>query len=162
MPFVMMLFGTFSVCLFYFTTFSVENAVSQASRAIRTGQYQQGLGAYSSQATDADRKKAFKQALCDKAPAHLDCDKAVVMVQSSSGGFGSISPPTCATDGKLVDQSQAEFNPGKESSVVLVTVCYPWSSGAKLPFLDIGNTLADGSLLIQASVAFRTEPYPGK
>ena len=59
----------------------------------------------------------------------------------------------------MIDQSKAEFNPGGASSVVLVTVCYPWSFGGKLPFLGTSN-LDDGSLLIQASVTFRTEPFP--
>ena len=63
LPFVMLLFGTISVCLFYFTNFTMENAVWQASRAIRTGQFQQGLGGYAGLSTDEDRKKAFKQAV---------------------------------------------------------------------------------------------------
>ncbi len=43
--------------------------------------------------------------------------------------------------------------------MVLITVCYPWSFGGNLPFIALNN-MKDGSLLIQASVAFRTEPYP--
>ncbi len=109
--------------------------------------------------TDEDRKKAFKAALCAKAPSYIDCNKAIVMVQSNSGGFGSISQPICASDGAMIDQSKADFNPGGASSVVLATVCYPWSFGGKLPFLGTSN-IDDGSLLIQASVTFRTEPYP--
>jgi len=159
MPFIMLLFGTISVCLFFFTTFTMENAVWQASRSIRTGQFQQGQGGYSGLATAEDRKKAFKTALCAKSPAYVDCNKAVVLVQSNSGGFGSITQPVCATDGTIIDEAKAEFNPGGASSVVLVTVCYPWSFGGKLPFLALSN-LKDGSLLIQASVAFRTEPFP--
>lgn len=159
MPFIMLLFGTLSVCLYFFTNFTMENAVWQASRAIRTGQFQQGQGAYSGMATSEDRKKAFKQALCAKAPQFIDCNKAIVLVQSNSGGFGSITEPTCASDGTMIEQSKAEFNAGGASSVVLVTVCYPWSFGGKLPFVGLGN-MKDGSLLIQASVAFRTEPYP--
>ena len=159
MPFVMLLFGTLSVCLFYFTTFTMENAVWQASRGIRTGQFQQGQGGYAGAASAEDRKKAFKTALCAKAPAYIDCNKVVVFVQSNSGGFGSITRPVCATDGTMVDQSQAEFNAGGASSVVLITACYPWSFGGRLPFIAL-NTLSDGSLLIQASVAFRTEPFP--
>ncbi len=42
--------------------------------------------------------------------------------------------------------------------MVLVTVCYPWEFGGKLPLFKMGN-LNDGSLLMQASVAFRSEPY---
>jgi Flp pilus assembly protein TadG len=159
LPFVMLLFGIIAVCLYFFTVFTMENAVWQAARAIRTGQFQQGLGIYAGLKTDEDRKKAFKAALCEKSPAYIECEKAVVMVQSNSGGFGSISPPLCASDGSMVDQSKAEFNPGGASSVVLVTVCYPWSFGGKLPFLATSN-LNDGSLLIQASVTFRTEPFP--
>jgi Flp pilus assembly protein TadG len=159
MPFVMLLFGIISVCLYFFTVFTMENAVWQAARAIRTGQFQQGLGTYAGLKTDEDRKKAFKQALCAKAPPYIECEKAIVMVQSNSGSFSSISQPICANGGTMIDQSKAEFNPGGASSVVLVTVCYPWSFGGKLPFLATSN-IDDGSLLIQASVTFRTEPYP--
>jgi len=159
MPFLMLLFGTLSVCLFYFTNFTLENAVWAASRSIRTGQFQQGQGAYSGMGSAEDRKKAFKQALCAKAPSYIDCNKVIVLIQSNSGGFGGITQPICATDGTMVDQSKAEFNPGGASSVVLITACYPWDFGGRLPFFALNN-MKDGSLLLQASVAFRTEPYP--
>ena len=135
MPFVMLLFGTISVCLFFFTTFTMENAVWQASRVIRTGQFQQGQGAYSGLRRPRIARKHSRQALCAKAPAYVDCNKAVVLVQSNSGGFGSITQPVCATDGTMIDEAKAEFNPGGASSVVLITVCYPWSFGGKLPFI---------------------------
>lgn len=159
MPFVLLLFGTLSVCLFYFTNFTLENAVWAASRSIRTGQFQQGVGSYSGIASTEDRKKAFKQALCAKAPAYIDCNKVIVLVQSNTGGFGSITQPICAVDGTMIDKSTAQFNPGGASSVVLITACYPWEFGGRLPFISLNN-MKDGSLLLQASVAFRTEPYP--
>jgi Flp pilus assembly protein TadG len=158
MPFVMMLFGILSVCLYFFTNSTFENAVWQASRVIRTGQLQQGTGVYAGLSMD-DRKKAFKAALCAKTPPFVDCNKAIVMVQSNTAGFGSISPPSCATDGELMDQTKAGFDAGTASAVVLVTVCYHWSFGGNLPFIKLGN-LKDGALLIQSSVAFRTEPFP--
>jgi Flp pilus assembly protein TadG len=159
MPFILLLFGIMSVCLYFFTNFTMENAVWQAARAIRTGQFQQGNGSYAGLVTLEERKQAFKQALCSKAPAFIDCNKAVVLVQSTAS-FGGITEPKCATNGTMIDQASADasFNAGGASSVVLVTVCYPWSFGGKLPFINLGN-LEDGSLLLQASVAFRTEPY---
>jgi Flp pilus assembly protein TadG len=158
MPFLLLLFGIISVCLYFFTNFTIENAVWQAARAIRTGQLQQSQGSYTGVTTTEDRKKAFKKALCDKAPTFLDCNnKAVVIVQSNTS-FGGIVEPKCATNGLLANQATSGFDPGTASSVVLVTVCYPWTFGGKLPFLKIGN-LSDGSVLMQASVAFRTEPY---
>jgi hypothetical protein len=46
MPFAMMLFGIISVFVYFFTDFMFENAVWQASREMRTGQYQTGSGQY--------------------------------------------------------------------------------------------------------------------
>lgn len=158
MPFLLLLFGIMSVCLYFFTTFTIENAVWQASRAIRTGQVQQSQGAYAGLTTNEDRKKAFKKALCQKAPTFLDCDNKVIVIVQSNTSFGGITEPKCATNGVLMDQASAGFDTGGSSSVVLVTVCYPWTFGGKLPFFKMGN-LTDGSLLVQASVAFRAEPY---
>ena len=158
MPFMLMLVGIMSVCLYFFTYFTMENAVWNAARAIRTGQMQQGQGAYAGAVTNEDRKIAFKNAMCSKAPTFLDCaNRAVVMVQSSST-FGGIVEPTCQSNGTLVNQTSAGFSPGDASAVVLVTVCYPWKFGGELPLFKVGN-LNDGSLLMQASAAFRTEPY---
>jgi Flp pilus assembly protein TadG len=157
-PFVLLLFGLVSVCLYYFADFSMENATWQAARAVRTGQLQQSQGAYAGITTDADRQKALKKAFCDKAFLFTDCNsKAVVIVQSNTG-FGSISQPSCTSDGTVINESAAAFNAGATSSVVLVTVCYPWDFGGKLPLFKLGN-LTGGALLMQASAAFRTEPY---
>jgi Flp pilus assembly protein TadG len=157
MPFIMLLFGILSVCLYFFTTFTMENAVWQASRAIRTGQFQQSQGTYAGIVTLADRQNAFKQALCAKAPAFIDCSKAAVIVQSNTS-FGGIVEPKCTQNGTLINPATAAFNAGSASSVVLVTVCYAWTFGGHLPFIRLGN-LSNGALLIQASVAFRTEPF---
>lgn len=58
----------------------------------------------------------------------------------------------------MAEEASAAFNAGNASSVVLVTVCYPWDFGGQLPFIHLGN-LKNGALLMQASVSFRTEPY---
>ena len=83
--------------------------------------------------------------------------RPVVIVQNNAN-FSGIAEPSCASNGAMITQTAAAFNTGASSAVVLVTVCYPWSLGGKLPFFKMGN-LNDGSLLMQASVAFRTEPY---
>jgi hypothetical protein len=96
--------------------------------------------------------------MCAKAPSFFNClGKAVVIVQSNAN-FGSIVEPKCATNGVMAEEATAAFDPGNASSVVLVTVCYPWDFGGKLPFIRLGN-LQNGALLMQASVTFRTEPY---
>ena len=158
MPFVLLLFGIMSVCLFYFADFSTENATWQAARAMRTGQLQQSQGAYAGAVTNADRKRIFKKAFCDRVPIFPDCNSKVVVIVQSSTGFGGITQPNCASNGVLINDSSAAFNTGAATSVVLVTVCYPWEFGGKLPMFNLGN-LQGGALLMQASAAFRTEPY---
>jgi Flp pilus assembly protein TadG len=159
MPFVMLLFGLVSVCLYYFADFSMENATWQATRAIRTGQLQQGQGAYAGLSTNSDKQKALKKAFCDKAFLFSDCNtKAVVIVQSNAG-FGSINTPSCTSNGSIINESAAAFNTGGATSVVLVTICYPWDFGGHLPMLFNLSNLNGGALLMQASAAFRTEPY---
>jgi Flp pilus assembly protein TadG len=158
MPFVLLLFGIMSVCLYYFADFSTENATWQAARAMRTGQLQQSQGAYSGAVTNEDRKTVFKKAFCDRVPIFPDCNAKVVVIVQSSTGFGGISQPNCASNGVLINDSAAAFNTGQASSVILVTVCYPWDFGGKLPMFNLGN-LQGGALLMQASAAFRTEPY---
>ena len=158
MPFALLLFGLVSVCLYYFADFSMENATWQAARAVRTGQLQQSSGSYTGISTNADRQIALKKAFCDRAFLFADCNaKAVVIVQSNTG-FGGITQPNCAVNGVVISQSAAAFNTGGASSVVLVTICYPWDFGGKLPMFTLSN-LQNGSLLMQASAAFRTEPY---
>jgi Flp pilus assembly protein TadG len=157
LPFLLLLVGLISISLFFFTNFTMESAVLNAARAIRTGQLQEGKGAYSGLSTNEDKRAAFKAIMCSKAPTFLDCaNRSVVLVQSSTT-FGGIVEPQCANDGTMVSQSSGNFEPGGASSVVLVTVCYAWKFGGQLPFFKISN-LSDGSMLMQASAAFRTEP----
>jgi Flp pilus assembly protein TadG len=157
-PFIALLFGILSVALFFFTNFSIENAVWQASRDIRTGAFQKSASSY---ADPALWKAAFKQSVCGRAPAYVDCaNKLRVLVQSRSG-FGEIVQPQCRDSaGALVDEAtaNASFDPGGASSVVLITACFEWAFGGKLPFIRVGN-MSNGSRMIQASAALRTEPY---
>jgi Flp pilus assembly protein TadG len=157
-PFVLLPFGILSVCLCFFTAFTLENAVWQAARAICTVQVQQSQGDYTAATTNDDRKKLCKKAMCTKAPSFFDCLGKAVVIAQSNVNFGSIVEPKCATRGVMAEAVAAAFDPGNASSVVLLTVCYPWDFGAKLPFIRLGN-LKNGALLIQASVTFRTEPY---
>lgn len=148
-PFFMLLFGILGIGLFFFTTFALENAVDRASRLIRVGAVQQ------SGMTAAD----FKEEVCKQAPPYVDCDgKMRVNVQSYSD-FSDIVTPSCVDGGgKLVPAEDTAYSAGSSSDVVLVTVCYEWDLAASLPFLKLG-AMANGAALIQASSAFRTEPY---
>ncbi len=166
-PFMMLMVGTMSVCLYYFTAFAVEDAVWKASRDMRTGAYQQGTGIYNGLTGD-QLKDRFKQKICDAAPSYVDCTHAVrVMVVSNAptSGFGGatpLNPPECLTTpgGNLIDAPSARnnFNPGTVSAMVLITACVAWKFGGGLSYLTLSN-MADGSRLIQASTVLTAEPY---
>lgn len=163
MPFFAMLFGIMGVCQMFFWMFTMENAVWSASRDLRTGIYQT-TAANSRYAglTGDTLKTEFKKAICEKAVIYSDCmAHSSVLVQAVST-FSTLSPPNCRTgsNGLVSDtDAMAAFNAGTASTVVMVTLCHSWTFGAKLAFLSMGNTLNDGGVLIQASAAFRTEPY---
>lgn len=158
LPFLTLVLGVVSVGLYFFQVSTVESAAMQAARGIRTGQLQQSQGGYAGLTSDAQKKAAFLQAFCNAAPSLPSCEAKTVVIVQSSTSFASISQPTCASGGTLVDKSTTAFNAGNTSSVVLVTVCYPWALLGNVALGKVGS-LSDGSFLMQASVAFRTEPY---
>ena len=148
-PFLGLIFGIMAAGLYFFVTFSMENAVERAARLIRTGQAQ----------TDAMTTAQFKQEVCSRAPAFVDCDDKVRVNVTVFTSFANVNPPSCTnTSGALIPEPTEEPVPGQAGEVVLVTVCYEWELAGKMPFLKVGK-MANGSALIRASTTFRTEPF---
>lgn len=147
-PFLMMLFGIIGVGLFFFTTFSLENAVEQAARVIRTGQAQTG----------GMTAATFKTHLCTFVPRHIDCTgklKVNVKSYADSASIPDNEMADCLTAGGALN-SVTEYVPGNANAVVLVWVCYEYE--LRLPWLQLSN-MPNGSQLIKAATTFRTEPY---
>jgi Flp pilus assembly protein TadG len=161
-PFVTLLLGILSVCLYFFTVLEMENAVWQGSRDLRTGAYQTGIGRYNGLSGDA-LKNELRKNICGFTRDPGGCENKLRVMVQARNGFGSLTEPNCRQgDGsmKTEAQSRAEIDAGGASSVVLITGCYAWEFGGKLPFFQIGN-MPDGSHLIQGSYAFRSEPFGG-
>ncbi len=162
LPFFMMLFGILSVCHLFFWVFTAENAVWTASRDMRTGAFQTAAAGspYAGLTGDA-LKTAFRTQICKLTVNYNDCfAHSIVLVQSSST-FSGITQPNCktSTNGMVSNtDAMAAFNAGASDTTVMVTLCYGWGFGAKLPFFPLPQ-LSDGTFLIQSSAAFRTEPY---
>jgi Flp pilus assembly pilin Flp len=166
-PFVTMLLGIMSVCLYFFTILETENAVWQGSRDLRTGAYQTSSGSYNIATTgdpvqDLNNKKdALRQAICNRTRDAAYCMTRMRVLVQARAGFGTLAEPSCKdVSGNLISMASANssFDAGGASSVVLITGCYSWELGGQLPFFKIGN-MPDGSFLVQSSYAFRTEPY---
>lgn len=150
LPFFMMLFGIIGIGLYFFTIFAMENAVEQASRLIRTGQAQ----------TVALTASGFKAQVCSLAPGFVDCDNAL---QVNVKSYADLTQVTAASFPKCLDAggnlaNTSTYSPGGASAIVMVWACYEWTLAAQIPFIRLGD-MNNGSLLIQATTIFRTEPY---
>ena len=148
-PFLALLFGIIAVGLFFFTTFSLENAVEQASRQLRTGEAQ----------TAGMTKAQFKADVCAPIQSYIDCaGKLRVNVQKYNVG-DAIVPPTCTdAGGNLTPDAASAYLPGAANQIMLVTACLQWDLAGKIPFLTL-STMGNGAALIMASTTFKIEPY---
>jgi Flp pilus assembly protein TadG len=149
-PFLMLLFGIVAIGLFFFTTFSLENAVEQAARLIRTGQAQ----------TANMTTEQFKAEVCSHAPSYVDCDGKLRVSVQKFNEWTQITPentPKCLDSGGNLS-STATYDAPVANEVALVWVCYEWDMVKDIPFLNLGN-MSNGARLIQAATTFRVEPY---
>jgi Flp pilus assembly protein TadG len=149
LPFFMLLFGTMGVGLYFFTTFSLENALEKAARVIRTGQAQQA----------GMTGQQFKNLVCSNAMQFGDCQSKLLVNVRSYAEADETPPVTrneCLTNNGLTNVTI--YEPGTASNVVLVTLCYEWEMAKYIPFLNLKD-MSSGARLIQAATVFRTEPY---
>jgi Flp pilus assembly protein TadG len=146
-PFFMLLFGILEIALVFFASAIIEDGVAEASRDIRTGQFQSA----------GMNEDDFRAAICQRIDVIADCGRLRVDVRTfddfSSSQFGDPQ----GGDGEL-DDSGFTFQPGDAGDVVVVRVFYDW------PLLGPGfiNGLANmpgNRRLISSATAFRNEPF---
>jgi Flp pilus assembly protein TadG len=180
-PFFMMLFGIMGVGLYFFSVFNLENSIEQASRALRTGEWDKAhpitassVDPVKSAKDQADSQAAFAQAVKDHLAGFFDTDKLRVQVVNVTAGTAPdvgqclASGPDPADPTKtialtgdkkaIVPPSATKFDTLGATQTMVVTACYQLDVLRSLPFIRLGN-MPDGSTLISASVAFKTEPY---
>ena len=165
-PFLLLMLGIMTIGLQYFTTTSLENGVTQASRKIRTGQAQK----------EGKTLSDFRQMVCNEAGSYIKCDNNLVIHVKSGASFADLDPPTpCLTNGSLTPSSGTGTDPlanysGNQSTAVLVTGCYAWEFGGTMwqniwnmlsvgPWSASGPAQKQGKTIIQATSTFRSEPY---
>ena len=151
-PFLALMFGIGELGLLFMAATNIESATIDASRAIRTGAFQQSA---------APTAAKFKSAVCaDMAwVSAADCSANVQVDVRTFADFADVSTTPPVTDGAL-DPSKTVFNPGTACSIVLVRVFYPYALMA--PLLEPGlPNLGPGKRLITSTVAFRNEDFSG-
>lgn len=145
-PFFALLLALIEVSLVFFGGFTLENAVDQAGRLIRTGQAQQaGMGA-----------EEFKNEVCANVYALFNCAEGVKVEVQRFDDFSGISLDDPLEGGVL--KESYPFDAGNGGDVVIVRVFYAWNLIADFPGVGLGN-MADGSRLLVAATTFRNEPF---
>ena len=151
----MFVFGILGIGLYFLASSSLEYGVEAAARKVRTGEAQKGSVTVGQ----------FKQDVCTAAGSYIDCNKLSVIVQHAATWSG-ISPQSCLdSNGNMVastgtsGEMMSKYT-GAASEVVLVTLCYQWDLATTFGFMNLGkNSDGSGPAVVQASTAFRSEPY---
>lgn len=152
-PFFILVFMLIGFALYFFVMNSLDKGMDQTSRLVRTGQAQKA------NMTVND----FKQGVCTGAGGWIKCNKVEVFVQKFAD-WSSVQPQACLnSSGAQVTNGASGSDPiatysGASSDIVVVTTCYKWEFAQSIPYVKIGN-MADGSMMMQTTTAFRTEPY---
>jgi Flp pilus assembly protein TadG len=146
-PFLLLLFGILGVGLVFLANMTLENAVAQGARLIRTGEAQ-------SQGFDAAK---FKTEVCKYLTAPLSCGGLKLDVSSGPTFAGSDLTNPLDSSGNL--KSEFNYAPGVGGQVVRVQAFYEWDRLATLPQALRLSNMQNGNLLLKATQAFRNEPF---
>jgi Flp pilus assembly protein TadG len=148
LPFIALMLAILETALLFFATQTLETAVSNTARLIRTGQAQQ-LG------FSADQ---FKEDVCSQIMSVFDCEDGLYLDVRKYATFDSIDlAKPIDDDGNL--KKDFAYQMGHGGDIVVVRAYYEWPTFSRLLGLNLSN-LADGNHLIAATAAFRNEPFP--
>lgn len=147
-PFFFVIFAVLELGVIFLVDSTLESAVQQASRLVRTGQAQVG-GVSPAQ---------FRNAMCESMSVFEgDCQARAVVDVRPIPQFRNPNPPDPIVDG-AIDPARTDFNPGEAGDLVLVRVWY--QQPVVTPLLSRALTrLGSGDAVIQVTTAFRNEPF---
>jgi len=149
LPFFLLLYAIFDVSLIFFASTTLENGIIGAARQIRTGQAQ------AANMTAAQ----FRTLVCDEISALLSCDTRLGLDVRKFTGFGGMDLPAALDEnGNLI--GNLAFDPGTAGDVVVVRAFYTWPMLSPTVGAKFVN-MAGGHRLLEASIAFRNEPFNG-
>ncbi|CAN5194742.1 pilus assembly protein [soil metagenome] len=148
LPFFAFMFAILETALMFFAGQTMDTAVTQAARMIRTGQAQQ-------QGFDLAQ---FKTKICDQINVMMDCSGGLKLDVQKYATFGSIDLTT-PKDGAGNLNVTESYVPGHGSDIVVVRAYYEWPIVVNKLGNDLTN-LPNGTHLLISTVAFRNEPFP--
>lgn len=148
-PFFWLVFATIEIAGVSMAQTSLDAAVTETARTIRTGEAQ-GNGV-----TDA----SFKASVCAylNRMMNLDCDDNLHIDVRRFADFDAVASPSPIVGGEI-DPGRISFQPGGASEVILVRAFYEWEIMTPV-FGEFLANVGPGRRVITTSSLFRNEPF---
>jgi Flp pilus assembly protein TadG len=142
-PFLLLVFAIIELGLVFLVSVTLENAVIDTGRTIRTGEVQ----------TSGGTAATFKNALCTRMSwVGSSCASALSVDVRTFSGFSTTGAALSAAK-----PASPCWDPGGPGSIVLVRAYYNWP--LITPLLQTGLQTSSGKRLITAASSFSNEPY---
>lgn len=148
LPFIVMMFAVFELALVFTIDSSLETAVIDTGRLVRTGQAQ----------ASSMTQETFKTEVCSRMTIfESSCNERLKVDVRVITDFAT-PPPDPMEDGEAFSEAGLGYDAGGARSLVLVSAWY--SQTLFTPLLkDALSRLGDGTAWISATTAFRNEPF---
>jgi Flp pilus assembly protein TadG len=151
MPFFLLTIGLAEIAMIGFAQTSLDFAVSETARQIRTGEAQMG-------GVDEDQ---IEQRLCDEVNNFvvLSCDGNLFLDVSRFDSFvdADNEEQEPIQEGEFEDTGFG-YDPGAPSDIVVVRAYYRWEIMTPL-FEPIFENVSGGERILISTMMFRNEPY---
>ena len=149
LPFFLLTFGLAEIALIGFAQASLDDAVSETAREIRTGQAQTNGLSYTQ----------IKGQLCaqitDLMP--MDCANNLYLDVNTFASFVTVQNSN-PVQNNTFNTSGFGYNPGVASSIVVVRAYYRWQ--VLTPFFQaVFANVGGGQRILSSTMMFRNEPF---
>jgi len=148
-PLFWMIFGMLEFGAMSLVQTSLDSAVAEVGREIRTGAAQTG----------GMSKADLETAICDNLNRimSLDCTGNLFLDVDRYDSFANVGNGTPVANGAM-DVGQLGYTPGGANEVILVRAYYQWTVFTPL-FGTVFANMQDGKRLVVSSMMFRNEPF---
>ncbi len=150
LPFFVLTFALAEVTMIGFAQTSLDFAVSETSRRIRTGEIQ----------SDGVTQGELRASMCETMNWLLsaDCDGNLELDVKRYTSFVGVQNASPIQNGQF-SANGFQFNPGNPSDIVMVRAFYRWK--IITPYFEaIFANLQGGERMLASTMMFRNEPFP--
>lgn len=146
LPFIMMIFAVLETALVFLGELTLDQAVERVARIVRTGEAQ----------TSGMTEAQFRQALCNEVSMLMNCSGLSIDLRTYPN-YASLPSAPPKKNGDL-DTTGFAYAPGGANTIIALRVFYKWPIFTDIMRASLSD-MRDGSHLITATAAFKTEPY---